>query len=838
MKQKTKNISVLIIAATIALAAFTASTAADTTVEHVNISVTSPNTYFPAPEPITVPENITELRVSADMTDVQIDIHLYDPSGRHTGATYPTGEETNIPNSTYSGWNTDPEKIRIMNPIAGNYTLKAYGYFATGWANCTIKKRVLTTIKVMPPTAEAYIGRTEQFTATAYDQYNEPMAGINITWTSSNTTVGTVSPWYGITDENGNVTTTFTALAEGTTTIKAENVRTEVNGTTSVNVVAARLSYITGQVKGQNRDGTFPLLTDGVTITVIWSQNGTKYADFEDATSPDGNFSIPLPPYTQFDIKWNKVGYEEDSEERVTILGPGETKDLGVRYLTQLAKVLVVEVTPTEVKGCIDSPVTAMVTDKDTGDLVDNATVTFKGCGVDESGTTNAAGQVTFTIHPTSAPCTITVTATKAGYQSGEATIEIVEKELVVVVNPGEVTKGINTSVTATVTDKDTGDPVDNATVTFKGCGVDESGTTNAAGQVTVTIHPTSVGTITVTATKSCYRDNTTTISVTEIPYGYIVVDVVNRANGKNIGKNHPWANDTANSPKGPWPVHEVYVTAWDSATNELLGIPVKTVNGTATLSIPIPGGGSRVVDVNSTEVPATSNQTTSIPGITKGSEKGITVLENKSVPAIIEVTIINPPPPKPKHPKYLEIKEVEPSIVRLCEDKVVTVTVVNRSNHSEPIESATVNLLGCGVSESGTTNADGEVSFTIHPRASTAPCIINVTATKTDYIGDNATITVIDREILVVHVIDADNSSRIPEGATVELYNTTNVLVHWDTADATGTVTFNASHIDCIGDWYWILAYKGGYRDYEEHGIWLPATEIKTKTTPLIPTI
>lgn len=748
MKQKQKNISVLIIAAMVALAVFVGSAAADTTFT-MDIPVTS--TGESAPYDVSVPENTTKLTISADTTDNQIDIHLYDPSGEHTGATYPTGEETDIPNSTYSGWSTDPEVITVTNPAAGDYTLKAYGYYATGWANCTI---TMTEEVPIPPPENA--------------------------------------------------------------------------------------SYITGQVKGQDLDDTFPLLTDGVTITAIWSQNGTKYADFVDATSPDGNFSIPLPPYTTFDIKWNKVGYEEDSEERVTTLGPDETKDFGVRYLTQLEKVLVVTVDPTEVKVFEDTSVTVTVTDQGTGDLVEDATVTLSGCGVSESCITNASGQVTITIHPTSAPCDIDVTATKAGYQSGEATIEVVEKELAVVVDPDEVTKDIDTSVTATVTDKDTGDPVEDVTVTFSECGVSESGTTDASGQVTVTIHPTVAPcTITVTATKAGYKSDTTTIEVTEIPYGKLIVDVIDRDTGQNVGTFN--VSDTNPDPteRKEWPVPEVNVTAWDSATNELLDW-AWTVNGNATLRIPIPGGGSRVVDVNNTEVPATSNQTTSIPGITKGSELGITVLEDPaSVPAMIEVTIINPPPPVTQ---YLEIEVVTPSTVRICEDTEVCITVIDKDT-TDPVEGVTVTLEGCNVDVSDETDEDGEVCFTIHPKSSNGDIEdINVTASKTDYTDDTSTITVIDREILVVHVIDADNGSRIPEDATVELYNTTNVLFHWDTADATGTVTFNASHIDCIEDWYWIYVRMPGpplnYRDFEEHGIWLPATEIKTKTAPLIPAI
>jgi hypothetical protein len=96
---------------------------------------------------------------------------------------------------------------------------------------------VLTTIKVAQPAATPVVGGTEPFNATAKDQYGTPMAGINITWTSSNITVGTVTPKYAITGSDGNASTTFTAAAAGTTIIKAEN--KTVNGTASVTVTTA-----------------------------------------------------------------------------------------------------------------------------------------------------------------------------------------------------------------------------------------------------------------------------------------------------------------------------------------------------------------------------------------------------------------------------------------------------------------------------------------------------------------------------------------------------------------------------------------------------------------------
>jgi len=131
-------------------------------------NISAPSDDYSAPIPITVPENITELRVTADTSDFQIDIHLYDPNGRHTGATYPTGEETEIPQSSYSGWNTDPEVISVMNPAPGTYTVKAYGYHKTGWADVTV---TMTT---------ALIGNVSYIRGKVLDQSLFPVEGVNV----------------------------------------------------------------------------------------------------------------------------------------------------------------------------------------------------------------------------------------------------------------------------------------------------------------------------------------------------------------------------------------------------------------------------------------------------------------------------------------------------------------------------------------------------------------------------------------------------------------------------------------------------------------------------------
>jgi len=83
---------------------------------------------------------------------------------------------------------------------------------------------VLDRIEVSPPTATLKVGETKQFTATAYDQNGDIMEeGIVISWSSSDEAVGDVSPNWGITGDDGNATTVFTADSVGGTTITAES---------------------------------------------------------------------------------------------------------------------------------------------------------------------------------------------------------------------------------------------------------------------------------------------------------------------------------------------------------------------------------------------------------------------------------------------------------------------------------------------------------------------------------------------------------------------------------------------------------------------------------------
>ena len=106
------------------------------------------------------------------------------------------------------------------------YELALLGDPETSLATVPTEPPVLTTIEVSSETLTLYEGETQQFDATAYDQYGNEMTGITYAWTSSNTTVGTI-----------NDTGFFTAIDVGTTTIEATN--GTVKGNTTVTVMAA-----------------------------------------------------------------------------------------------------------------------------------------------------------------------------------------------------------------------------------------------------------------------------------------------------------------------------------------------------------------------------------------------------------------------------------------------------------------------------------------------------------------------------------------------------------------------------------------------------------------------
>ncbi len=134
---------------------------------------------------------------------------------------------------------------------------------------------VLTTITVSPSTATLNVTETQLFTATALDQNNTPMSGINISWTISNSTVGSVTPLFAVTGMDGNATTAFTASAAGTATVTATN--GTVSGSADVTVAAVTPTLT-----------PTPIVTLTPTPVSTFSITGTVFIDDNQDTLQDG----------------------------------------------------------------------------------------------------------------------------------------------------------------------------------------------------------------------------------------------------------------------------------------------------------------------------------------------------------------------------------------------------------------------------------------------------------------------------------------------------------------------------------------------------------------------
>ena len=95
----------------------------------------------------------------------------------------------------------------------------------------------LARIVVEPSEVTLNVGETKEIIAIAYDQYNETMPDIVISWVTIPTGVGTVIPTTSITDENGIARTNFTAISPGNTNVVALNRTTMIYNLSKVTVV-------------------------------------------------------------------------------------------------------------------------------------------------------------------------------------------------------------------------------------------------------------------------------------------------------------------------------------------------------------------------------------------------------------------------------------------------------------------------------------------------------------------------------------------------------------------------------------------------------------------------
>ena len=161
-------------------------------------------------------------------------------------------------------WTSSSTAVGTITPVglftaltSGTTTITATDGLVSGTAEVTVPQAapVLTRITVSPATPTVAVGETQQFTASGFDQYNDPFP-VTVIWTSSSTAVGTITP-VGL----------FTALTSGTPTITATDGL--VSGTTEVTVPSNPTMDVL-------YDGTVTLTT-GDTFDKVAYNSGISY---------------------------------------------------------------------------------------------------------------------------------------------------------------------------------------------------------------------------------------------------------------------------------------------------------------------------------------------------------------------------------------------------------------------------------------------------------------------------------------------------------------------------------------------------------------------------------
>ncbi len=160
----------------------------------------------------------------------------------------------------------------------------------------------ITSIKILPLTKTLAVGAKQTFNAKALDQKDDPIAGINITFTSDNITVGTVYPENMITGADGIATTTFTALENGEAKVTAAN--SSVKGKANV-IVSPHSSQLSISFTNPTPENGAVLAQDYADINTEVSNASTAFIDWNRSLVGWWRFNIESGESSTFFRDWS-----------------------------------------------------------------------------------------------------------------------------------------------------------------------------------------------------------------------------------------------------------------------------------------------------------------------------------------------------------------------------------------------------------------------------------------------------------------------------------------------------------------------------------------------------
>ncbi|MCT8337482.1 PGF-pre-PGF domain-containing protein [Methanoculleus sp. Afa-1] len=429
---------------------------------------------------------VTTIEIDPEITTVTVNSTVkFTPTVRDQFNATMTGVEINWTSSNKTIGTIDNSTGLFTGVAVGLTTVTATAGNASASALVTVEAPVeppveppeVASITVKPPTTTLQIGGTQQFEATVRDQFDRAMTGVNVTWASSNKTIGTID----------NSTGLFTALAEGTTTVTATV--GEITGEATVTVsaeappdpVAARITLTS--------DRTTAVVNETVTFS---------------ATVYDLN-DIELPDVT---VNWTSsdpaVGTINETG-LFTAIGEGTANVTATAGNASASALVTVEalpepildnlyITPSGATLAIGDTQRFVVTASDQdGNAMTNVSVNWTSSDedvgtIDEAGLFVALAEGTATVAATAENVTATATVTVINNEPALASIAV---------TPSEITL------------------VSNDTAAFTATALDQFGNEFSGIEIAWTSSDPAVGTIDADGLFNAVADGTTTITAT-----------------------------------------------------------------------------------------------------------------------------------------------------------------------------------------------------------------------------------------------------------------------------------------------------------------------------------
>ncbi|MDE2847601.1 MAG: Ig-like domain-containing protein [Gemmatimonadota bacterium] len=221
---------------------------------------------------------------------------------RFTATAYES-DGTVIPGKTFT-WSSSNPSVATVSPSsgssttargvnAGSTTIRASvdGKSDTARLTVTEPPPVVDRVSVSPSTASIEEGETRQFTATAYESDNTVISGKTFAWTSSTTSVATISPSSG-------TATTATGVSAGSTTIRASVDGKSDTATLTVTAPPPQLKSRTATISGSSN---YPTTAGSVTFEEV---AGGKLKLTVTGMNDGGGVQAYLFLYTSSSISW------------------------------------------------------------------------------------------------------------------------------------------------------------------------------------------------------------------------------------------------------------------------------------------------------------------------------------------------------------------------------------------------------------------------------------------------------------------------------------------------------------------------------------------------------